>query len=90
MIAKVAYITAMIFIHIILHSAVHIHDFCIHKFIVILSRVYDEPIQRPAPSWLVCFIRKALYRYRRCQGFESSTSLNVFQAFFSQLQKLRI
>ena len=44
-----------------------------------------------------CFTRvlwhalvKALHRYRRGQGFESRTSLNFFQAFFSQLRKLRI
>ena len=34
--------------------------------------VYDEPIQRPAPSWLVSLIGRALHRYR-------------IQAFFSQL-----
>ena len=28
----------------------------IHNFIIILSRVYNEPIQRPAPSWLVSLI----------------------------------
>ena len=44
----------MIFFHIILHSAVLISDF--HIFITSsssFSRVYNEPIQRPAPSWLV-------------------------------------
>ena len=60
------------------------------KKIIILSRVYNEPIQRPAPRWLVSLIGRALHRYRRGQGFESRTSLNFFQAFFSQLQKLRI
>ena len=55
-----------------------------------MTRVYNEPIQRPAPSWLVSLIGRALHRYRRGQGFESRTSLNFFQAFFSQLQKLRI
>ena len=63
-----------------------IYDF----HIIILSRVYHEPIQRPAPSWLVSLIGRALHRYRRGQGFESRTSLNFFQAFFSQLHKLRI
>ena len=62
----------------------------IHNFIIILSRVYHEPIQRPAPSWLVSLIGRALHRYRRGQGFESRTSLNFFQAFFSQLHKLSI
>ena len=49
-----------------------------------------ENIQRPAPGWLVRSIGRALHRYRRGQGFESRTSLNFFQAFFSQLQKLRL
>ena len=56
---------------------------CIYNFISILSRVYHEPIQRPAPSWLVSLGGRALHRYRRGQGFESRTSLNFFQAFFS-------
>ena len=35
---KIAYITAMIFLHIILHSAVHIYDFLyIHNFIIWIS-----------------------------------------------------
>ena len=47
----------------------------IHNFvIIILSRVYNEPIQRPAPSWLVSLIGRALHRYRRGQGFESRLS----------------
>ena len=66
----------------------------IHNFIIILSRVYHEPIQRPAPSWLVSLIGRALHRYRRGQGFESRKSLNFFQlldcktvGFFSQNSK---
>ena len=62
----------------------------IHNFIIILSRVYNEPIQRPAPSWLVSLISRALHRHRRGQEFESRTRLNCFQAFFAQLQKVRI
>ena len=31
-------------------------------------------VQRPAPSWLVSLIGRALHRYRRGQGFESRTS----------------
>ena len=54
---------------------------------IILSRVYNEAIQRLSPSWLVNLIGRALHRYRRGQGFES---LNFFQVFFSQLHKLRI
>ena len=38
----------------------------------------------------VGLIGRALHRYRIGQGFESRTSLNIFQAFFSQLQKMRI
>ena len=66
----------------------HIWFSYIHNFIIILSRVYNEPIQRPAPSWLVSLIGRALHQYRRGQGFKSHTSLNFFQAFFSQLHKL--
>ena len=40
--------------------------------------VCNEPIQRPAPSWFVCLIGRALHRYRRGQGFESRTSLIFF------------
>ena len=43
---KVACITAMIILHLILHCAVHIYDF--HIFKTSSSRVYNEPIQRPA------------------------------------------
>ena len=58
--------------------------------VIILSRVYNETIQRPAPSWLFNLTGRALHRYRKGQGFESHTSLNFFQVFFSQLHKLRI
>ena len=37
----------------------------IHNFIIILSRFYNEPTQRPAPGWLVSSIGSALHRYRR-------------------------
>ena len=84
--AYVAYITAMIFLQIILHSIVHIYDF--HIFII--SCVYNEPIQWPARSWLASLIGRALHQYRRGQEFESRTSLSFFQAFLSQLHKLRI
>ena len=50
----------------------------IRNFIIILSPVYNEPIQRPAPSWLFSLIGRALHRYRRGQGFESRTSLMIF------------
>ena len=55
----------------------------IQNFILILSRVYNEPIQRPGHSWLVSLIGRALHWYLRGQGFESHTNLNFFfQAFF--------
>ena len=84
--AYVAYVTAMIVLQIILRSIVHIYDF--HIFII--SCVYNEPIQWPARSWLVSLIVRALHQYRRGQEFESCTSLSFFQAFLSQLHKLRI
>ena len=63
----------------------------IHNFIIIFSWVYNEPIQWPAPSWLVSLIGRALHLYRRAQEYESGTSRNFFfQTFFLQLQKLRI
>ena len=37
----------------------------------ILSRVYNEPIQGPAPSWLISSTGRTLHRYRKGQGFES-------------------
>ena len=84
----------MIILHLILHSTVHVHVIyyfsCIQNVMIILSRVFNKPIQWPAPNWLVSLIGRVLHRYRRGQGFESCTSLNFFQAFFSQLQKLRI
>ena len=42
-----------------------------------------------APSWLDSSIGRALHPHRRGHGFESRSSLNFFQAFFSQLLKLR-
>ena len=79
--AKVAYITAMIILHLILHSAVHIYDF--HIFIISSSSSFYryEPIQRPAPSWLVSWTGRTPHRYRRSQGFESRTSL-IWIIFF--------
>ena len=52
------------------------------KKIIILSRVYNESIQRPAPRWLVSLIGRAMHRYRRGQGLEFPTSLNFFQAAY--------
>ena len=56
-----------------------------HNVISILSRVYNEPIQRPVPTWLVSSIGRALHRYRRGQGFVSLTSLFFLFCFFFRL-----
>ena len=69
----------------------HIHVFIrssniwlsyIHSRLFTTSRVYLEPTQCPAPSWLVSSVGRALHRYRRGHGFKSRTDLNFFQAFF--------
>ena len=66
-------------------------NFHIFNFTSSPQRVYNKFTQWPAPSWLDSSIGKALHRYRRGHGFESRSSLNFFfQAFFSQLLKLRI
>ena len=58
--AKVASITVMIYFHIILHPSIHIMIFITFiTLIIILSWVYNEPIQRHAPSWLVSSIGKS-------------------------------
>ena len=60
------------------------------KKIIILSRVYNESIQRPAPRWLVSLIGRAMHRYRRGQGLEFPTSLNFFQAYLIIVKTVRI
>ena len=54
----------------------------IHNFVIILSWLYNEPIQRPATSWLVSSISRVLHQYCRGQGFKFCTSLNFFRLFF--------
>ena len=61
---------------------IYLHSF-IHP-----SRVYNELTIWPAPSWLDSSVGRALHRHRRGHGFESHSSLNFFQVFFSQLLKL--
>ena len=56
----------------------HIWFSYINNVVSILSRVYNEPIQRPASTWLVSSIGRALHRYRRGEGFVSFTSLFLF------------
>ena len=46
--------------------------------IIILSRIYNKPTQRPVLNWLVSLVGRALHRYRRGQGFESRISLTIF------------
>ena len=53
-----------------------------------MNQIYNEPIQRPAPSWLVSLIGRALRRYRRGQGFEFRTSLNFFSGFLFATEKV--
>ena len=64
----------------------------IQNFIIILSRVYNEPIQWPARSWLVSLTGRALHRYHRGKGSNPVVvqARIFFQAFFSQQQKLLI
>ena len=62
---------------------IYLHSF-IHPW-----RVYYELTIWPAPSWLNSSVGRALHRHRRGHEFESRSSLNFFQALFSQLLKLR-
>ena len=50
-------------------------DHCSYIRIIILSWVYNEPIQLPVPSWLVSLIGRALHQY--CAEVKS---LNPIQA----------
>ena len=56
------------------------------------SRAYNVTNRQneQLPDGLLAQLVRALHRYRRGQGFESRINLNFFQAFFSQLQKLRL
>ena len=74
----------------------HIHVFIsssniwlsyIHRHLFTASLVYLEPTQRPAPSWFVGSVGRALHQYHRGHRFKSHTGLNFFQAFFSLLLK---
>ena len=74
----------------------HIHVFIrssniwlsyIHSRLFTTSRVYLEPTQWPAPSWLVSSVGRALHWYRRGHGFKSCTGLKFFSGLFSLLLK---
>ena len=79
-------VTARIFLLFDLSSAIEIY---VPYIYIHPSRVYYELTIWPAPSWLDSSVGRALHRHRRGHGFESRSSLNFFQAFFSQLLKLR-
>ena len=44
-------------------------------------RIYESHM-KPAPSWLVSSVGRALHRYRRGHGFKSRTGLNFFRPYF--------
>ena len=67
--------------HIFITSSSSFHGFITNQF----NDLLPVSLLGKKLNWL-----SSLHRYRRGQGFESRTSLNFFQAFFSQLQKLRI
>ena len=56
-------------------------DFRYMKFIYL--HCGEEMILRPAPSWLVSSVGRALHRYCRGHGFKSRTGLNFFQVLLS-------
>ena len=67
----------------------HIWFSYIHNFIIILSRVYYEPTQRPAPSWLVSLIGRALPTgIAEVKGSNPVQDWIVFQAFFRNCDDL--
>ena len=77
--AKIAFIFTSL-------SAFQIYDFSyIHSRLFTTSRVHLEPTQRPAPSWLVSSVGRALHRYRRGHGFKSRAGLNSFHYYLSSV-----
>ena len=59
----------------------------IHDHIIILSPVYNEPTQWPAPRGLVSLIGRGLHRYCTGQGIKSHTSLNFFRLSFCNCKR---
>ena len=79
--AKFGSVTVMIFFHIILHSAFLIYSIWfsyVHNFIIILSRVYNEPIQWSSSSWPVSSVGKSAAVVSQRLRFKSCTSLDFF------------
>ena len=69
----------------------HIWFSYIRNFIIILSRVYNESIQWPTPSWLVSSMSESAAPVSQWSRVRIPyKSFFFFQAFFSQLQKLRL
>ena len=69
----------------------HIWFSYIRNFIIILSRVYNESIQWPTPSWLVGSMSKSAAPVSQWSRVRIPYKcFFFFQAFFSQLQKLRL
>ena len=83
-------VTARIFLLFDISSAAQNICFKYLHLFIHPSWVYYELTIWPAPSWLdTCSsIGRALHRHRRGHGLESHSSINFFQAFFSQLLKL--
>ena len=74
----------------ILHPAVLRYDFHIFttsssSFHGFITNQFNDLLSVGLLAQMVA----ALHPYRRGQGFDSRTSLNLFEAFFPQLQKLR-
>ena len=59
-----------------IHVVIRISN--IHSCLFTTSRVYLEPTQCPASSWLVSSVGRALHPYRRGHGFKSRISPNLF------------
>ena len=58
-------------------------NFIYLKSLFITWKVYLDPTNWPAPSWLVSSVGRALYQYCRGHGFKSCMGLNFFQVLFS-------
>ena len=59
-------------------------------FCLMLIMLYIFPIQRPAPSWLVSSIGKIASPASQRSRFRIPHKPEFFQAFFPQLQNLRL
>ena len=55
----------------------------VHNFIIIFSRVYNEPIQRSAPTWLFTLIGRVLAGIAEVKGSNPVQAWIFLQAFFA-------